>query len=353
MSFTFDNPGGRVVFRSGSAGLIADEVARIGCSRALLVSTPGRLKSLPKVPDEIVAGTFAESIQHVPIEVAERARSLAREMGADCIVAVGGGSSIGVAKAIALESPLPIIAVPTTYGGSEMTPIWGITRDGRKETGRDSRVRPIGVIYDPDLTVDMPGDMTASSGLNALAHCVEAAYAPDGNTLTSGAAMQGLLLLTDALPRLASAPRNLVARETALEGAWLGGFALGTVSMGIQHKLAHTLGGSFGLPHAETHAVLLPYTAAFNREAASAVMAGIADFLDAADAPAALLELSQLIGAPQSLKDIGFSGDYIAVAARLAVEKPYANPRQVTEDAVTELLTAAFAGDTDYVVGSG
>ena len=319
----------------------------------LLISTPGRLKSLPEIPEELIAASFIEPVQHVPMDVAERARVLAGNSAADCIVAIGGGSAIGVAKAVALEIPLPIIAVPTTYGGSEMTSIWGITRDGKKETGRDPRVRPLTTIYDPDLTLDMPRSMTASSGMNALAHCVEALYAPDGNTLTSGAAMQGLLLLTDALPRLSGSPRDPAARATALEGAWLAGFALGTVSMGIQHKLAHTLGGSFGLPHSETHAVLLPYTAAYNRDPAQVAMVGIADFLDADDAPTAILELSQSIGAPLSLKEIGFREADIPAAARLAVEKQYSNPRPVTETEVSALLAAAYAGDTGYVVGSG
>lgn len=346
MHFTFDNPGSRVVFGAGSAASVGDEVERLGCQRVLVVSTPGRLEAFPALPANLVTGTFVEAVQHVPVDVAQRARDAARESRGDCVVAIGGGSSIGVAKAIALEIPLPIIAVPTTYGGSEMTSIWGITRDGQKETGRDPSVRPAVSIYDPDLTLDMPRAMTVSSGLNALAHCVEAVYAPDGNTLTSGAAMHGLLLLTDALPRLSRSLRDPIARATALEGSWLAGFALGTVSMGIQHKLAHTLGGSFGLPHAETHAVLLPYTAAYNRDATS----GIAEMLDADDAPTALLELSESIGAPLSLREIGLREADIPHAARLAVEKQYSNPRPVTEEGVRELLAAAFAGDSDYVV---
>jgi maleylacetate reductase len=349
MHFTFDNPGGRVVFGPGTAASVGEELAALGRSRVLVVSTPGRLRSFPPIPADLVCATFAEPVQHVPIEVAERARIMAGESRADCILAIGGGSSIGVAKAIAIETALPIVAVPTTYGGSEMTSIWGITREGRKETGRDSRVRPTVVIYDPELTLDMPHGMTMSSGLNALAHCVEAVYAHDGNTLTAGAAMHGLLLLTDALPRLSVSLNDPVARATALEGSWLGGFALGTVSMGIQHKLAHTLGGSFGMPHAETHAALLPYTAAYNRDATT----GIAEMLDADDAPTALLELSRSIGAPLSLEELGFRESDIARAASLAVERKYPNPRPVTEDDVRGLLNAAFAGDADYVVTRG
>ena len=156
MHFTFDNPGSRVVFGAGSAASVGDEVERLGCQRVLVVSTPGRLEAFPALPANLVTGTFVEAVQHVPVDVAQRARDAARESRADCVVAIGGGSSIGVAKAIALEIPLPIIAVPTTYGGSEMTSIWGITRDGQKETGRDPSVRPAVSIYDPDLTLDMP-----------------------------------------------------------------------------------------------------------------------------------------------------------------------------------------------------
>lgn len=354
IDFTFDNPGGRVVFGSGASSAIADEVSRLGFQRVLLTGTARSLGSLPTpIAREIVAATFTEVVPHIPWDVAERARFAAIESGADCIVAVGGGSAIGVAKAVALQSGLPIIAVPTTYGGSEMTPIWGITRGGRKETGRDRRVRPVTVIYDAELTLDFPPHATACSGLNALAHCIEALYAPDANPMSSGAAMQGVLLLTDGLPRLAASSRDLEARGTALEGAWFAGFALGTVSMGLHHKLAHTLGGTFNLPHAETHAVLLPYTAAFNREAAASTMLGVADFLDAHDAPTALLDLARQIDAPLSLKDIGFRGEDIDRAANLAVEKQYPNPRPVTQEGIRELLEAALEGDSGYVEGSG
>ncbi len=347
--FTFDNPGGRVVFGAGAAKKLGEEVFRLSCSRALVVSTPRGLKSFPPVPQEIIAAIFTQAVAHVPHDVADDAFSTATSASADCIVAIGGGSAIGVAKAVALQSGLPIVAVPTTYGGSEMTPIWGITRDGVKQTGRDRRVRPVTVIYDPDLTLDLPMNTTVCSGFNALAHCVEALYAPDANPMSTGAAMQGIFLLTDALPRLAHSPRDPVARATALEGAWLAGFALGTVQMGIQHKLAHTLGGSFGLPHAETHAVLLPYTAAFNREAAGAHLSALAGFLDAADAPIALRDLAAQIGVPLSLAEIGFRESDIETAARLAVGKQYANPRPVTEQDVRDLLTAAFSGDSSYV----
>ena len=352
INFAFDNPAGRVVFGPGAAETLESELSRIGRSRALVVSTARGLASAPPLSPSMVAASFTGSVAQVPGDVADDAATLANSAEADCIVAIGGGSAIGVAKAVALKSGLPIVAVPTTYGGSEMTPIWGITRGGTKETGRDASVRPVTVIYDPDLTLDLPLNITVCSGFNALAHAVEALYAPDANPMSTGAAMQAVFLLTDSLPRLAHSPRDRVSRATALEGAWLAGFALGTVQMGIQHKLAHTLGGSFGLPHAETHAVLLPYTAAFNRAAAEVPLSALAGSLEAGDAPAALRELAEQIGAPLSLAAIGFSESDIPAAVKLAVEKQYPNPRLVTEEGVKELLEAAFRGDSSYVAPS-
>ena len=350
--FAFDNPPGRVVFGAGSLATLSDELARLGLKRAFLVSTPGRnvwLDSVGSSLGQSFAGKFDRAAPHVPQDVAFAAKAAAESVRADCLIALGGGSAIGVAKAVALETGLPIVAVPTTYSGSEMTPVYGITRDGTKETGRASRVRPILVVYDPDLTLDLPARVTACSGLNAMAHCVEALYAADANPLSSGAAMQAIMMLSMALPELARDPRDPVERSDALEAAWFAGFALGTVQMALHHKLCHTLGGAFDLPHADTHAVLLPYTAAYNRPAAKTQMRAVADMLDADDAPSALLRLATDIGAPLSLSGLGFDERDIDRAARLAVERQYPNPRPVTEEGIRDLLAAAFHGDSGYV----
>jgi|SRR5687767_1136228 len=335
----------RVVFGAGSIASLGDEIDRLKCTRVLLVSTPGR-KALADRAAVILAsrvsGTFRGAAAHVPDDVVQAARDAATEAAADCIVSLGGSSSIGIAKLIALTSGTPIVAVPTTYGGSEMTPIYGFTRQGVKETARDSTVQPQVVIYDPELTLSLSPRTTASSGLNAMAHCLEALYAPDANPLSSAAALEGLRLLFSALPALAVAPGDLDDRTVALEGAWLAGFALGTVQMGLQHKLAHVLGGSFDLPHAETHAVLLPYTAAFNRSA-------LPDILS--DAPERIIGLAETSGAPLSLGEIGLREDDIPAAARMAVSKQYPNPRAVTHDLVIELLRAAWRGDREYIGG--
>lgn len=342
----------RVRFGAGMIDLLPDEIALLGAQRVMLIATPGRSSLTSRVEaqlGELVVETFSKAVVHVPEETAAEARKAADHSHADVILALGGGSAIGVAKAVALTTSLSIVAIPTTYGGSEMTPIWGLTRNGRKETGRDGRVQPSVVIYDPDLTLSLPAATTAASGLNAVAHCVEALYAPDANVVSSNAAVEGLRLLNESLPLLSESPEDRSQRERALKGAWRAGFALGTVQMGLHHKLCHTLGGSFDLPHAETHAVLIPYTAAYNRDDAADAMKLAATALGVEDAPAAILSLAQSIPAPRSLREIGLKAEELDRAADLAVEKQYPNPRPVTRDAIRMLLEAAFEGDASYI----
>ena len=318
----------------------------------MLISSEGRSEMAEKAiacAGGRVVESFDQAVPHVPQHVANSAREAAASSNADCIVALGGSSAIGVAKAVALETPITILAIPTTYAGSEMTPIWGLTREGRKETGRNPRVQPRVVMYDPDLTLGLPAKVTASSGMNALAHCIEALYASDANPLTSSAALEGLKLLSGALPRLAAQPADQEQRAAALSGAWLAGFSLGTVQMALHHKLCHTLGGTFDLRHGDTHAVLLPYTAAYNREFAAEAMKAAAAALGVNDAPAELLSIAKTIEAPQSLRDIGMKEEDIDVAADLAVERQYPNPRPVTRDDIRLLLQAAWQGDSAYV----
>ncbi len=287
---------------------------------------------------------FAEAAMHVPIETARAARRRAAELNVDCCVAIGGGSTIGLGKAIALESPLPIVAVPTTYAGSEMTPIYGLTEGGVKKTGRDRRVLPATVLYDPALTLSLPPQISGPSGMNALAHCVEALYAEDANPLITLVAVEGIRALSRSLPVVVREPDNLDARSDAQYGAWLGGTALGAVGMAIHHKLCHTLGGSFNLPHAEVHTVVLPHAAAFNRDAAPEAMRLAAGALDAADAAQGLYDLAVRIGAPTSLKEIGMPRDGLDRAATLATENPYYNPRPIDFVSVRQLLEDAYEG---------
>jgi alcohol dehydrogenase class IV len=346
-SFVFDQPASRVVFGAGSLDRVPDEVRRLGATRAIVLSTPEQRTQAEDVArrlGEIAVGVFPEAVMHVPIETARAARELARQLQADCCVAIGGGSTIGLGKAIALESPLPILAIPTTYAGSEMTPIYGLTEAGVKKTGRDRKVLPRTVIYDPELTLSLPPGISGTSAMNAIAHCVEALYAYDGNPIISLMAAEGIRALSRSAPVVVSEPDNLAARTDALYGAWLAGTALGSAAMGIHHKLCHTLGGTFNLPHAEVHTVILPHAAAFNRDAAPEAMRTVAEALGARDAAQGIYDLAVRLHAPVSLRELGMPAEGIARAARLATESPYRNPRPVEYDGVVELLGNAWRG---------
>lgn len=342
-SFTFDSPPVRVVFAPGAIDLVPSEAQSLGARRVMIVATPGRrelAESVSRSCGELGAAVFTGARVHAPGAVVDAALAVANEARADCLVAIGGGSAIGIAKAIARAMSVPIVAIPTTYGGSEMTPIFGMTKGGIKQTGRDPRVQPRIVIYDPELTLSLPAATTANSGMNALAHCVEALYAPDRNALTTAAAGHGMRLLFDALPVLADSPLDLPARESALEGAWLAGFALGRVQMGLHHKLCHAVGGLFDLPHAGTHAALLPYTCGYNRRALPSGEQNLPD---------RFLSLARACGAALSLSAVGFPADLVAQAAEVATRSEYPNPVPVTREGVETLLRAAVDGDESYV----
>ena len=346
-SFVYSAFASRVIFGPGSVAQLPAEIERLGAARALVLCTPERQPMAAAVAEHLgdrVAGIFAGAVMHVPIETAQAARDEAARLGADCCVAIGGGSTIGLGKAIALVAELPIVAVPTTYAGSEMTPIYGITEAGRKQTGRTPRVLPKTVIYDPDLTLTLPADLSAASGMNAIAHAVEALYAPDTNPIVELMAEECIRALGAALPRLVADPYHLGARWDALYGAWLGGSVLGSVAMSLHHKLCHTLGGAYNLPHAQTHAVLIPHTAAYNAAAAPGAMARVARALDAISAPQALYDLGRAAGVPRSLAAIGMRAADLDEAAELATRDPYANPRRVERAAIRALLGQAFDG---------
>ncbi len=347
LSFTYDALPSRVVFGTGAVGKIAEEVDRLGAKKVLVLATAqqwGLAAEVAALLGGRVAGLFDRAVMHVPIEIAEAARAEVAKVGADCCVAVGGGSTTGLAKAIALTTGLPIVAVPTTYAGSEMTPIWGLTEDGVKKTGRDNRVLPKTVIYDPQLTLGLPVLMSVTSGINAIAHCVEALYSKDANPIVSLMAEDGIRAMAAALPVIVKDPENADARAKALYGAWLGGSVLGAVGMALHHKLCHTLGGSFNLPHAETHTVILPHAMAYNAPEAAEAMARVAKALGAYDAAGGMWDLAASLGAPMSLEAIGMELRHVERAADLAVANPYWNPRAVTRSEIRELLLNAFEG---------
>ena len=338
----------RVIFGAGSLAQLSAEIERLGATRALVLSTPEQADSAGRVAEMLgdrAAGVFAKAVMHVPIETAREARAVAQQLGADCAVAIGGGSTTGLGKAIALESGLPIVAIPTTYAGSEMTPIWGLTEGGVKKTGRDARVLPKTVIYDPELTAGLPLAMTVTSAMNAIAHAAEGLYAHDGNPITALMAEEGIRASAAALPRLAANPKDLDARGDALYGAWLCGSVLGAVAMGLHHKLCHTLGGSFNLPHADVHTVILPHALAYNAAQAPEAMARIRRALGSDDAAQGVFALASCYGAPTSLRAIGMPADGLDRAADLATQTPYPNPRPLERAALCALLQRAFDGE--------
>ncbi|MCX4613775.1 MULTISPECIES: maleylacetate reductase [Streptomyces] len=349
LDFSYETQPARIVFRPGAAvSATPDEAARLGLRRVLVVCGSrgeGTARAVADALGGACAGLYAGARMHVPVEVADRAVEAARAAGADGCVAVGGGSAIGLGKAIALRTGLPLIAVPSTYSGSEMTPVWGLTEHGAKRTGRDPAVQPRSVVYDPELTLSLPVPLTVTSGVNALAHAVEALYAPDASPLVSLMAEEGVRAMTQALPLVAAAPEDLDARGRALYGAWLCGACLGATTMGLHHKLCHVLGGTFGLPHAETHTVVLPYALAYNAPAAPRAVTALSRALGGADdVPHALWALAGSLGAPRGLAELGLKETDLAVAAEQAAGQPYPNPREVTVDGVLALLTAAYQG---------
>jgi maleylacetate reductase len=346
-SFTYTQLPGRVVFGVGALDHLPREIELLGATRALVLSTPEQETQAEDVAKRLgtrCAGVFPRAVMHVPIEVARSARDEAKRLGADCAVAIGGGSTTGLGKAIALESALPILAIPTTYAGSEMTPIYGLTEGGLKKTGRDRKVLPKTVIYDPKLTLGLPVGLSVTSGFNAIAHAAEGLYAEDANPIMSLMAEDGIRALAHGLPAIVKNPKEMEARSECLYGAWLCGAVLGAVGMALHHKLCHVLGGTWNLPHAETHTVVLPHALAYNADAAPDAMRRIERALGAPHAAQGVYDLMKTLGAPLALKDIGMKEVELDRAAELATTAPYFNPRPIDRQAIRALLDNAFFG---------
>ena len=347
-SFTFENLPCRVVFGSGTLSSAGTEVERLGGKRALVLTSPqqeAQGRQLGAALGPLYAGIFPDATMHTPVEVTTRALAAMKECDADCIVALGGGSTTGLGKALALRTGVNQICIPTTYAGSEMTPILGQTENGLKTTVRDAAVLPETVIYDVDLTLTLPASLAATSGINAIAHAVEALYARDTNPVTSLMAEEGIRALARALPAIAANGDDRQARTDALYGAWLCGVCLGTVGMALHHKLCHTLGGTFDLPHAETHTIVLPHALAYNAPAVPEAAKRIARAIGAAEAARGLFDLAKGLGASMALRDIGMPESGIDKATDLAVTNAYWNPRPLEPAAIRDLIARAWAGE--------
>ncbi|KAH8878953.1 putative maleylacetate reductase [Thozetella sp. PMI_491] len=340
----------RVVFGSGTIQKLPEELAKLKVSRPLVLSTPQQTEHaehVKKVLEGRVAGLFGEATMHTPTDVTERAVEYATSTNADSVISIGGGSTIGLGKAISIRTGLCHITIPTTYAGSEVTPILGETANGRKETRSDPKIRPSTVIYDVDYTFSLPVGLTATSGVNAIAHAVEALYAQNGNPIISLLAQEGTRALATSLPELINNPKSKEARSQALYGAWLCGTCLGNVGMSLHHKLCHVLGGTFNLPHAETHTIVLPHALSYNAPRIPDALTKLAEALPESDGDA-VKGLNLLLGklkVERGLKAFGMKEEDIDKAADIAVSNPYWNPREVERTAVRELIRRAWAGE--------
>ncbi|MRJ76133.1 iron-containing alcohol dehydrogenase [Aeromicrobium sp. SMF47] len=347
MRFDHETLGQRVRFASGQAReSLAAEIDLLGASRVMVIAGQDERELADAVTADLpVVVHHDEVVMHVPADVADRAREVAAQHRVDLLVSVGGGSTTGLAKAVALTSGVPIVAVPTTYAGSEATNVWGMTESSKKTTGVDDRVLPRTVVYDASLMLSLPTGMSIASGLNALAHCVDSMWAPRADPINAALAGEGIRALNRGLPAILDDPRGLDGRERALYGAYLSAVAFASAGSGLHHKICHVLGGMFDLPHAQTHAVVLPHVLAFNVPTAPGAGERLATAFGSDTAVAGLAALRERVDAPKALRDYGMQESGIEPAARAVVEAaPADNPTPVTVDNITALLHAAWEG---------
>ncbi|MER5516822.1 maleylacetate reductase [Streptomyces sp. NPDC002763] len=345
MRFVHDTLPQRVRFASGAAEeSLAAEVTALGARRVMVIAGAAERELADRVTAGLpVVHRHDDVVMHVPVEVALRARAAAAEREVDALISIGGGSTTGLAKAVALTTGLPIVAVPTTYAGSEATAVWGLTEDSVKTTGTDAKVLPRAVVYDASLTLSLPVEMSVASGLNALAHCVDSMWAPRTDPIDQALAAEGVRALRAGLPLVVKDPQALDGREQALYGAYLAAVAFASAGSGLHHKICHVLGGMFNLPHAQTHAVVLPHVLAFNAPFAPDAERRLAAAFGSPSAVEGLVGLRDRLGAPRSLRDLGMPRDGVAAVAEAVVAAaPAGNPRPVTLDAITDLVRNAW-----------
>jgi maleylacetate reductase len=346
-SFTWEALPARVISGRGALGRVGAEVERLGARRVLLIaggrSTAAALANISAQLGDRVAGVIPSSAQHVPELIANQAIERGRATAVDAVVSVGGGSATGLGKAVVLELDVPLVAVPTTYSGSEMTPFHGRTRDGRKKVGRDLRVLPRAVVYDPELCVGMPPRLAGASGMNALAHCAEALWVTAANPITSALAVEAMRRLLYGLPRVVADPGDVDGHAECLVGACLAATALAQVGTGIHHRTCHILGGGWNLPHAETHGIVLPHAVALVSPRAPRAMAQLAAVLDA-DPAGALFELASSMGLPTALAAVGMPAGALDEAADRVAAASETDPLAGSRDELRAMLDGAFRG---------
>jgi len=337
----------RVVFGSGTISKLPGEIDHFAIKRALIIATPqqkGQAEEIAGMLSGRSVGVFSGARMHTPLSVTREALDVVKNLGVDGVISVGGGSTIGLGKAISIRTSLPHIAVPTTYAGSEVTPILGETEDGKKVTRSDPRILPNSVLYDVDMTLTLPVSISVTSGFNAMAHAVEALYARESNPVISLLAEKGIGSIYRSLPRIKQDPFDVGARSQMLYGAWLCGVCLGSVGMALHHKLCHTLGGMFDLPHAELHTAILPHALYYNASAAPEAVAAITSAIEEEDAPYALYESASRLGATMSVASLGMPENCIERVVEQVLANPYWNPRELESSGLGILLRNAFHG---------
>jgi len=351
-AFTFESPSVRVIFGPGKVTSVAEQTDLLGAKKIFLIAARNATGAthVEQALGQLLVGRWYDVAQHVPVELVDRAWAAVEQCGADCIVTVGGGSATGLAKAVVRNYPVPLIAVPTTYAGSEMTSIYGLTDGDRKLTNRDPRAKPAVVVYDPELTTGLAPAVTGPSAFNALAHCVAALGSPAANPVTTALALEAVKWIRECLPNAIGEPSDLPARTGLQLGAFLAGTALATAGTGLNHRICHVLGGMLNLSHADTHSVVLPHIVALNAPALPEQMGRLAQALGhaAGDPAEQLWDLAVRCGVATDLRRLGARPeDLRAAAERIAVDP---NPRAVTRADIEELLTRALSGERPHIV---
>ncbi|KAL7893292.1 putative maleylacetate reductase [Trichoderma sp. SZMC 28014] len=350
MNFVYQSHPAIAIFGRGTLKKVPEELSRLGCSKPLLLCTPeqtSQVEALKTILNGKMAGVFPRATMHTPITITEEAVEMAKSTSSDSVISIGGGSTIGLGKAISFRTNLIHLAIPTTYAGSEVTPVLGETQDGRKMTKSDPKILPSIVIYDVDLTMTLPVALTAASGVNAIAHAIEALYAQNGNPIINLMALEGVKSLAESLPVLVKDSHALEARSRAQYGAWLCGICLGSVGMSLHHKICHTLGGSLNLPHAETHTVILPHALSYNAPNVPEAMRSLAQVLPESngDAIRGLNVLLDKLGVKRDLKTLGMKEADVQKAAEITLSNPYWNPRAIERGSLQEIIRRAWAGE--------
>lgn len=349
LEFEHDSLAQRVLFGAGrSSSHLAAEVDRLGATSVMVIAGPAETDLAKSVCREIEPRLmYSDVVPHVPIETAEKARAAASTHEVDLLVSIGGGSTTGLAKAVALTTGIPIVAIPTTYAGSEATNVWGLTEASRKTTGVDARVLPTTVIYDVLSLLTLPVELSVASGLNALAHSVDSMWAPRADPINSTLAVEAIGALSRGLREIKHDSASQSGHEQTLYGAYLSAVAFASAGSGLHHKICHVLGGTYNMPHAQTHAVVLQHVLEYNGPYTPAAEQRMANAFGSTGAVEGLRSLRTELDAPTALRDYGLQESDLDEAVALVLDAaPASNPRPVTTKSLTILLRNAWAGTT-------